>query len=111
VLLNLIQNAVDAMGKGGSLHIAGFDCTKDQEPGLVIRIVDEGTGIASKDLAHVFEPFFTTGKHYGTGLGLAICRNLIEGHHGDIQVKSLVGRGTTVRIWLPLRQQSQVSVG
>ncbi len=111
VLLNLIQNAADAMEKGGSLHIAGFDCTKDQEPGLVIRIVDEGTGITSKDLAHVFEPFFTTGKHYGTGLGLAICRNLIEAHHGDIQVKSLVGRGTTVRIWLPLRQQSQVSAG
>lgn len=72
---------------------------------MVINVVDKGTGISSEDLPHVFEPFFTSGKHRGTGLGLAICRNIIDAHGGDIQLASHLGQGTTVRIWLPLHQQ------
>ncbi|TAJ31747.1 MAG: histidine kinase, partial [Nitrospirae bacterium] len=67
-------------------------------------------GIAPADLPHVFEPFFTTGKHRGTGLGLAICRNIIDAHQGDIQMESQPGKGTAVRIWLPLRQPSPFSM-
>jgi signal transduction histidine kinase len=59
----------------------------------------------------VFEPFFTRGKQQGTGLGLAICRNIIESHGGDIQITSEVGKGTSVRIWLPLRQELQFVEG
>jgi signal transduction histidine kinase len=66
--------------------------------------MDQGRGISPEDLSHVFEPFFTLGKRRGTGLGLAICRNIIELHGGDIALASEQGKGTTVSIWLPLRQ-------
>ena len=74
---------------------------------MVLKVTDNGLGIAPGDLPHIFEPFFTTGKHRGTGLGLAICHNIIDAHHGEILVNSQPGIGTTVRIWLPLRQQRQ----
>jgi len=79
-----------------------------REPGITIDVSDTGAGIAPQDLQHVFKPFFTSGKHRGTGLGLAICRNIIEAHSGDIQINSQIGTGTTVRIWLPLRQQPKI---
>ncbi|HEY6085809.1 MAG TPA: HAMP domain-containing sensor histidine kinase, partial [Nitrospira sp.] len=60
-------------------------------------------GIALKDLAQVFQPFFTSGKQRGTGLGLAICRNIADAHGGDITLTSAPGYGTTVRLWLPLQ--------
>ena len=55
---------------------------------------DTDSGSAKKDLAQVFQPFFTTGKKHGTGLGLAICRNIAEAHGGDITLTSEPGRGT-----------------
>jgi PAS domain S-box-containing protein len=107
VLLNVMQNAVEALGARGTLHIATFDSSREQEPGLVLKVTDNGIGITPGDLPRIFEPFFTTGKHRGTGLGLAICRNIIDAHRGEIQVNSQSGVGTAVRIWLPLRQQRQ----
>ena len=107
VLLNVVQNAIEALGEQGTLHIATFDSLRDQEPGLVLKVTDNGLGIGPGNLPHIFEPFFTTGKHRGTGLGLAICRNIIDAHRGEIQVNSQSGVGTAVRIWLPLRQQRQ----
>jgi signal transduction histidine kinase len=105
VLLNVMQNAVEALGGRGTLHIATYDSSREQEPGLVLKMTDNGIGITPGDLPRIFEPFFTSGKHRGTGLGLAICRNIIEAHGGDILLTSHTGQGTTVRIWLPLRQQ------
>lgn len=108
VLLNVVQNAVEALGENGTLRIAAFDYLRKQEPGMMLKVTDTGAGIAPEDLPHIFEPFFTTGKHRGTGLGLAICHNIVEAHHGEIQVRSQPGIGTEVRIWLPLRQQRQL---
>ncbi len=107
VLLNVVQNAIEAVEDQGTLHIATFDSLRDQEPGMVLKVTDNGVGMAPGDLPRLFEPFFTTGKHRGTGLGLAICRNIIDTHRGEIQVNSQQGVGTAVRIWLPFRQQRQ----
>lgn len=111
VLLNLIQNAVEASSEGGRITLGAFSMPGDRGAGLVVKVVDAGCGIHSEDLAHAFEPFFTKGKHRGTGLGLAICRNIIEAHGGDIQLTSEVGKGTSARIWLPVRQDVTVMEG
>jgi PAS domain S-box-containing protein len=109
VLLNVFQNAIEAMGAQGTLNIAAFESRRDHDQGMVITVADTGAGISPQDLSHVFQPFFTTGKSKGTGLGLAICRNIIEAHAGDIQLTSQPGHGTTMRIWLPLRQQPRLA--
>ncbi|MDE3226655.1 MAG: PAS domain-containing protein, partial [Nitrospirota bacterium] len=70
VLLNVIQNAIEALNEGGRLHISAFGATRAHEPGLTLTFSDNGAGITQADLLHVFEPFFTIGKHHGTGLGL-----------------------------------------
>ena len=103
VLLNLCHNSLDAMKQEGELRIAAGDGARAGHAGIFIEISDTGSGIAQKDLAQVFQPFFTTGKQHGTGLGLAICRNIAEAHGGDISLTSEPGRGTTARLWLPLR--------
>lgn len=103
VLLNLCHNSLDAMSAGGELRIAAGHSARAGHPGVFLEISDTGSGIAQKDLAQVFQPFFTTGKHHGTGLGLAICRNIAEAHGGDITLTSEPGRGTTARLWLPLQ--------
>ena len=107
VLLNVFHNAIDASHDGTAIEVTAFEIPRDQNAGMVIKVTDHGVGIPDAALAHVFEPFFTSGKRHGTGLGLAICRNIIESHGGDIQITSEVGKGTSVRIWLPLRQEFQ----
>jgi two-component system sensor histidine kinase HydH len=100
VLLNLYLNAIESMADGGSLVVT---LLKNVEKNfLEIRVSDSGTGIDKKDLAHIFDPYFTT-KVSGTGLGLAISHNIIEGHHGEINVDSRFGQGTTVTILLPIK--------
>ena len=111
VLLNIVQNAIEAMPDGGILRIAAVASRRNQEPGMTLTFTDNGTGVTRADLPHVFEPFFTIGKHRGTGLGLAICRNIVDAHQGEIRLESQPGRGTTVSLWLPLRQPSLVSGG
>ena len=101
VLLNLINNAVDAMeNEGGSLDIS----TRLEEDTIVIQIADDGPGIPESNLSRIFEPFFTTkpvGK--GTGLGLSICYGIIQKMGGQITVESIVDSGTTFRIRLPIK--------
>ncbi|HYM36924.1 MAG TPA: ATP-binding protein [Nitrospiraceae bacterium] len=109
VLLNLIQNSIEASTDGGALTLTAFELSRGKDPGIVITITDMGSGISPEDLPHIFEPFFTSGKHRGTGLGLAICRNIIEAHGGDIHLANRSGKGTTARIWLPLRQQPKMA--
>ncbi len=70
---------------------------------LVIR--DDGIGIPDEHLAHIFEPFYTTKEAGGSGLGLAISQNIVERHGGTIEVKSVVGEGTTFTIVLPIDSQ------
>ncbi len=111
VLLNIFHNAIDASHDGTAIDVTAFELPRGQNAGMVVTVTDHGVGIPDDALAHVFEPFFTRGKQQGTGLGLAICRNIIESHGGDIQITSEVGKGTSVRIWLPLRQELQFVEG
>jgi PAS domain S-box-containing protein len=108
VLLNIFQNAIEASPEGAVIEVAAFEQSSGEHEGMVIKVTDHGVGISEKSLARVFEPFFTSGKRQGTGLGLAICRNIIEAHGGDIQLTSEQGKGTSVRIWLPLRQEFRI---
>ncbi|MFO7766538.1 MAG: ATP-binding protein [Pelovirga sp.] len=96
VVLNLVNNALDAMPQGGTLRVSA----EQLEDHILITVVDTGEGISSDQLPLVFEPFYTT-KGQGTGLGLSICYNIISEHGGDIQVDSVVTQGTSVRITLP----------
>lgn len=100
VILNLINNAVDAMEKsGGTLDIT----SRLEKDHLVISVADNGPGIPRDNLARIFDPFFTTkpvGK--GTGLGLSICYGIIKKMGGEIDVKSVIGMGTSFHIRLPL---------
>ena len=102
VFTNLIVNAIEAMDVGGILEITvQYLPEKDY---LEISFKDNGRGIASEDLDHIFEPFYTTreaGK--GTGLGLFVSYGIIEKHGGIIDVKSELGKGTTFTIRLPLK--------
>jgi two-component system NtrC family sensor kinase len=101
VIVNLIQNAVQAMPGGGSLTLSlGAD-----ENQATLRARDTGVGIAPENLRRVFDPFFTTKEEgEGTGLGLSVSYGIVARHHGDIQVESTIGQGTTFTITLPLTQ-------
>jgi nitrogen fixation/metabolism regulation signal transduction histidine kinase len=95
VLLNVINNALEAMGDtGGVLRLA----TLREQGGATIRIEDDGPGV--EDVERIFEPHYTT-KVKGTGLGLAIAKQIVEEHGGTICAESKPGHGTTVRIQLP----------
>ncbi len=100
VILNLINNALDAMEKkGGTLNISSrlIDCS------IVIEVADSGPGIPEAILNRIFDPFFTTkpvGK--GTGLGLSICYGIIQNYGGEITVRSAVDRGATFSVRIPL---------
>lgn len=100
VLLNLYLNAVEAMDTGGTLTV---DAEAEKRSGMLrITITDTGRGIDKKDLAHVFDPYFTT-KQSGTGLGLSIVHRTIESHNGEITIESEQGKGTRVTIFLPYK--------
>lgn len=122
VLLNLCLNARDAMPKGGRLTVATeivellpgtTASTPDARPGrfACLRVSDTGEGMSEAVLARVFEPFFTTkevGK--GTGLGLASVYGMVKQHHGWVTVESVVGSGTTFRVYLPLSDRTATHV-
>lgn len=100
VFLNLLLNARDAMPGGGSLNIRTRYDSRAGE--IVIEIADSGAGIAPEHRAHVFDPFFTTKPAgTGTGLGLAVCYGIVTAHGGRIELASVNGHGTTVRVHLP----------
>ncbi|MDH4186312.1 MAG: ATP-binding protein [Nitrospira sp.] len=107
VLLNLLLNAIDAMGeRGGRLRVQTRKLTKPNgQVWAHVEIEDTGEGIQEANLEHIFDPFFTTkhesGEHEGTGLGLTIVHQIIQEHHGEIRVTSLIGVGTTFFVSLP----------
>jgi two-component system, cell cycle sensor histidine kinase and response regulator CckA len=119
VLLNLVINARDAMPNGGRIEIRTE--TLELSPGQVLdrlqvpvepgayaelMVSDAGQGIAPEHLPHIFEPFYTTkAVGIGTGLGLATVDGIISQSGGHIQVQSIPGRGTSIKILLPLRPE------
>ena len=109
VFLNLFNNAVDAMPRGGMLTI--IVAVNAEGKKIRIEIADTGTGIPPEILSKVTEPFYTTkleGK--GTGLGLAICRRIVQGHQGTIEITSdaTPGKGTRVCLTLPFSDNRTV---
>jgi len=103
VVINLLVNAIEATPAGGRVLLRAAPAPgPDGRPGVTVEVDDSGSGIRAEDLGRVFDPFFTTKPPgQGTGLGLAICRDIVREHGGTIHLDSAVGRGTTVRVWLP----------
>jgi CheY-like chemotaxis protein len=112
VLLNVIDNAISASSMDGSaIDIRTHESFHHEQPGIMIRIRDAGTGIPFELLSRGHEPFFSSRKSHGAGLGMTICKNIIERHHGAIQLTGTVELGTIVSIWLPANQEPQLTTG
>ena len=96
-LLNLVLNAIEALqDSGGSFWVH----TRRTPTGVAMDLIDNGCGMDSEALIHVFEPFYTT-KENGSGLGLPTARRIIEAHDGRIAVRSALGRGTQFTLEFP----------
>jgi len=104
VLLNLYLNAIEAMENGGRLNVVLL--LDEEKKWIKISVKDTGTGIKKEELAHIFDPYFTT-KPSGTGLGLAIVHNIIDAHDGKVEVESSPGNGATVTLFLPISNRDE----
>lgn len=100
VVMNLVLNGAAAMVDGGELVIR---LSKHANNMIMMLFQDSGEGISQENKQKVFEPFFSTRKH-GTGLGLAISKQLVEAHLGSIEITSIPGKGTTIYVYLPIKQ-------
>ncbi len=108
VIHNLVLNGRQAMPNGGTISVSasnevlGSHGKASLAPGNYVRVtvVDPGVGIAPEHLASIFDPYFTT-KETGNGLGLAVCYSIIRNHQGQIFVRSTVGQGTVIDVYLP----------
>ena len=96
-LLNLVQNALDAMSGGGTLGIV----TQLTSTEASVAVTDTGTGMSAEVRERAFEPFFTTKGVNGTGLGLAEVYGIARRHRGRAEIESVLGEGTTVRLMFP----------
>ncbi len=107
VFMNLLVNAAHAIEERGTITVR----TYQENEGVVVAISDTGKGMPEEVKARIFEPFYTTkeiGK--GTGLGLSLSYGIIEKHGGRIDVDSVVGKGTTFTLWLPVQQVTKDQV-
>lgn len=120
VLLNLASNARDAMPQGGTLTIETSAVPADRVPGgaaggkdsfVLIAFTDTGTGMSAEALERAFDPFFTTKEQgKGTGLGLATVYGIAKQAGGHTRLRSELGRGTTVEVYLPLSHEQAADV-
>ncbi|MDT7605223.1 MAG: hypothetical protein QOF61_3220 [Acidobacteriota bacterium] len=99
VFLNLILNAQQAIKGGGEIRVATSPYEPSIQPSVLVQIGDTGVGISEDEMAHIFEPFYSTRKK-GTGLGLWVTHDIVRQHGGRIEVLSEKGRGTTFQIIL-----------
>ena len=101
VVLNLLSNAMKYTPEGGTILLTA----ENSEGEVVLRIKDNGPGIPTESLSHIFERFYRVpgSEHLaqGTGLGLSICQSIIETHRGKITVQSQVGKGATFSVYFP----------
>ena len=105
-LLNLVQNALDAMAGGGTLGIT----TKLRDGLAIIEVSDTGIGMTEEVRERAFEPFFTTKARRGTGLGLSEVYGIAKRHRGQAEIESVPGEGTVVRLCFPLALPSSGGV-
>ncbi len=101
VLLNLYLNAMQAIGRGGVIHVSASEADRQR---VKIVVKDSGKGMSDEELQAIFTPYFTT-KADGTGLGLAVVQNIIEQHGGTIRAESQPGAGAVFTLWLPVDAQ------
>jgi two-component system NtrC family sensor kinase len=99
VFLNLLINACEAMERGGTLTIGSE--YHEKENTATVSVHDTGVGIEAENLARIFDPFFST-KEKGTGLGLSVVNGIVTRHNGRVEVDSSPGKGTNVRVTLPI---------
>lgn len=102
--VNVLINAADAMGKGGTVTARGWVDSGARR--AAVSIADTGPGISPENLGKIFDPFFTT-KEMGTGLGLSVVYGIVEKHGGTLDVESEVGRGTTMTFRFPLADERE----
>jgi PAS domain S-box-containing protein len=103
VLVNLMMNSIDAMPEGGTITFK----TGMEDGHISIEVVDDGIGMPESIRKRIFDPFFTTKGVQRSGLGLSISYGIIHRHHGEIQVESREGMGTTFRIELPISKKEK----
>ena len=99
VLLQLLQNAIEAMPNGGNIKV---QVCNYKEEYIKIKIIDSGTGISDERLKKIGEPFYCY-KEKGTGLGLMISHKIVQEHGGNIEIRSKVNKGTSVSVILPIK--------
>jgi len=103
-VINLLDNAIKYSGQGCAIRVEA-----EKQPGeVLIRVCDNGVGIAKQDVARIFERFYRVDKARsaklgGTGLGLSIVKHIISAHHGHVSVESSLGKGSTFTIHLPVK--------
>ncbi|NWF55186.1 MAG: HAMP domain-containing protein [Syntrophaceae bacterium] len=105
VFLNLVSNSLDAMPRGGVLTLTTAPPAASGQNGHFVEVVvqDTGTGMSPEVKRRALEPFFTTkGPGEGAGLGLSICEDILRSHHGKMEIESLEGKGSTLRVQLPV---------
>ena len=108
VLVNLVNNAVDAMPDGGKLTLKTFE----KKAGVYLIVQDTGIGMNRETLDKIFMPFFTTKDvDKGTGLGLSVAYGIVDAHGGSFKADSMEGRGTTFEIEFPLRHRDSKDYG
>jgi len=111
VFTNVLKNAVEATDEGGEIRIYSEKAYESGKDGVLVRIMDNGTGIPEQLQSKLFTPFSSTKEESGTGLGLWVSRSIVERHGGSIRLGNIAGngRGTTVSVFLPLRIGSKDS--
>lgn len=104
VLINLMKNAREAMPEGGRLDVS----LREARDGVVVRVTDDGPGMARAEREHIFDLFYTT-KTMGTGLGLPLTQQIVLAHGGQIDCRSAPDEGTTFEVWFPAWHQEDAN--
>ncbi len=105
VLINLLDNAVEATNEDGEIQISiNTACEADDRTMVVVRVRDSGQGMPQDVRERIFEPFYTT-KENGTGLGLCIAVQIMARHGGRLVLESSTERGTAFAVWIPIARE------
>ncbi len=110
VIVNTISNSIDAMPDGGAIRISTGLYQLENMEYAEIKISDNGMGMSDEVKQRIFDPFFSTKGPKGMGLGMSVAYGIIARHHGDIEIESKLGHGTTCMIYLPAAKKNEKKV-